>query len=165
MGFNAPRSGPGGGHQGQPHPQHHQRSLGQSSAGRVCHAILSNQPPLSRATYKPCRYNGMMNPYRFPVFRAVHSDRLLARATSGPLSCHELTVRAQRSRCAPLSTAPVCFGCFLLLPAALGLASVLLPFCVVGPRSWASFPSWIVPFLGFRSCSRCYTYSHHCVSL
>ena len=36
--------------------------------------------------------------------------------------------------CCVVSTAPVCIGCFLLLPAALGLASVLL-FCVVGPHS------------------------------
>ena len=33
--------------------------------------------------------------------------------------------------------------CFLLLPADLGLTSVL-PFCIVGPRSWAGFLSWKV---------------------
>ena len=38
--------------------------------------------------------------------------------------------------CCFISPSGVCVGCFLLLPAAHGLASVL-PICVVGPRSWA----------------------------
>ena len=38
-----------------------------------------------------------------------------------------------------LDSALLYVGCFWLLPAALGRASVL-PFCVVGPRSWAGFP-------------------------
>ena len=50
------------------------------------------------------------------------------------------------------------------LPAALGLVRVL-PFCVVGPRSWAGSPSWSVPFGLSRCYLRCYIHSHYCVSL
>ena len=50
--------------------------------------------------------------------------------------------------CCFISAAPVCVGCFLPLPAVLGVPSVL-PFRVVGPRSWAGSPSWSVHFWGF----------------
>ena len=66
--------------------------------------------------------------------------------------------------CCFVSAAPVCAGCFRPSPAALGLARVL-PFCVVGQRSWAGSPPWSVPFGVSRCCLRCNTYSHHCVSL
>ena len=65
--------------------------------------------------------------------------------------------------CCFVSTAPVRIGC-LPLPAARGLVRAL-PFCVVGPRSWAGSPSWSVPFGVSCRCLRCYTYSHYCVSL
>ena len=47
--------------------------------------------------------------------------------------------------CCFVSAAPVRVECALPLPDALGLPSVL-PFRVVGPRSWASSLSWSVPF-------------------
>ena len=47
--------------------------------------------------------------------------------------------------CCFVSAAPLHVGCFLPLPAALGLA-IVLPFCAVGPRSWAGSPSLSVPF-------------------
>lgn len=59
--------------------------------------------------------------------------------------------------------APVSVWCFLLLPAGLGLACVL-PFCVVGLRLWARFPSWSVPF--GVSCYRSHcSFLNHGVSL
>ena len=66
--------------------------------------------------------------------------------------------------CCFASAAPLRVRCFLPLPAALGLASVL-PFGVVGPRLWAGSLYWSVPFGVPRCCLRCYAYSHHCVSL
>ena len=45
------------------------------------------------------------------------------------------------------SAAPVRLGRFVPLLAVWGLVRVL-PFCVVGPRSWAGSPSWSV-FCGF----------------
>ena len=59
-----------------------------------------------------------------------------------------LRLRLLGAVCCFASTAPACVGCSLPLPAALALASVL-PFHVVGPRSWACSPSWSVPFWGF----------------
>ena len=47
--------------------------------------------------------------------------------------------------CCFAAAAAVCVGCFLLLPAALGLTGVL-PFCVDGPRSWAAILYWSVRF-------------------
>ena len=40
---------------------------------------------------------------------------------------------------------------------ALGLVRVL-PFCVVGPRSWAGSPSWSVPFGVSHCCLRYFTF-------
>ena len=37
--------------------------------------------------------------------------------------------------------------------------------CIVGPRSWAGFPYWSVPFGVSCRCLRCYTFSHCFVSL
>ena len=66
--------------------------------------------------------------------------------------------------CCFVSTSPVRVGCFLPLPAALGLASVL-PFRVADPRLWAGSSYWSVLF-GVSHCCLCYyTYSHHSVSL
>ena len=64
---------------------------------------------------------------------------------------------------APVAT-PVRAGIYLSLLAALGLAGVI-PFRVVGPRSWAGSRSWRVPFRDFRCCLCCYTCSHECVSI
>ena len=52
-------------------------------------------------------------------------------------------------------SATVRVECFLPLPAALGLASVLL-FRVVGLRSWAGSPSWSMSF-GFPAVVRAAT--------
>ena len=45
--------------------------------------------------------------------------------------------------------APVRIGCFVPLPAALGFIRVL-PFCVVGPRSWAGSSTFLLS-LALRS--------------
>ena len=66
--------------------------------------------------------------------------------------------------CCYVSATPVPVGCFLSLPATLGLASVF-PFRVVDPRSWAGFPSWSAPLGVSCCCLCCYTYSHYCISL
>ena len=63
-----------------------------------------------------------------------------------------------------VSAAPVRVGFFLPLPAAWGLVRVL-PFLCCWSASWAGSASWSVPFGISCCCLRCYTYSHHCVSL
>ena len=61
--------------------------------------------------------------------------------------------------CCFVSAVSVRIGCFLPLPAALDLAS-LLPIRFVGPRLWAGSPSWSMPFGVSRCCLCCYTYAH-----
>ena len=43
--------------------------------------------------------------------------------------------------CCFVSAAPLRIGCFVTLPAVLGFVRAL-PFCVVGPPSWAGSPSY-----------------------
>ena len=47
----------------------------------------------------------------------------------------------------------------------LGALFVCSCFCIVGPRSWAGFLSWSVPFGVSCRCLHCYTFSHHFVSV
>ena len=46
----------------------------------------------------------------------------------------------------------------------LGALFVCSCYYIVGPRSWASFSSWSVPFGVSCRCLRCYTFSHKCVT-
>ena len=73
---------------------------------------------------------------------AISAKLLITGVRLQPCVVHLVALKA--AGCCFVSAALVHVGCFLLLPVALGLSSVLL-FCVAGSRSWAGFPPWSVP--------------------
>ena len=125
----------------------------------------------------PAVASGMAAAVRHGAFRALgFARRLRCGCGRGALVASFPRVRVQSHAACFIALGAVACSVLLclrrsgarqVLPAVagrLGLASVLL-FCVAGPRSWAGFPSWSVPLGVSCCCLRCYTYSHHCVSL